>query len=95
MRWRPDHWLLIEADGDDARHLAVNSVCLGRDVVLCHASPHLRGQLEERDYRAHVVPLDSFNRSGGAAYCLTLRLDLSSTAKEEASAADGRERRAA
>jgi hypothetical protein len=23
------------------------------------------------------VPLDSFNRSGGAAYCLTLRLDRS------------------
>jgi hypothetical protein len=23
----------------------------------------------------HVVPLDSFNRSGGAAFCLTLRLD--------------------
>jgi ornithine aminotransferase len=95
LRELVDPSLLIEADGDDARHLAVNSVCLGRDVVLCHASPHLRGQLEERDYRAHVVPLDSFNRSGGAAYCLTLRLDLSSTAKEEASAADGRERRAA
>ncbi len=67
---------LIEAGDDDAHHLAVNSVCLGRDVVLCHASDSLRAQLTERGYRPHVVPLDSFNRSGGAAYCLTLRLDL-------------------
>jgi ornithine aminotransferase len=67
---------LIEAGDVDAHHLAVNSVCLGRDVVLCHASEMLRAQLTTRGYRVHVVPLDSFNRSGGAAYCLTLRLDL-------------------
>ncbi|MDL1861066.1 ornithine--oxo-acid transaminase [Betaproteobacteria bacterium PRO7] len=67
---------LIVASDEDAHHLAVNSVCLGRDVVLCHASAALRGGLAERGYRPHVVPLDSFNRSGGAAYCLTLRLDL-------------------
>ncbi len=66
---------LIVAADDDAQHLAVNSVCLGDDVVLCHASPALRSALEARDYRVHVVSLDSFNRSGGAAYCLTLRLD--------------------
>jgi ornithine aminotransferase len=68
---------LIEANEDDAHHLAVNSVSLGNDVVLCHASDTLRAQLQERGYRPHVVSLDSFNRSGGAAYCLTLRLDLS------------------
>ncbi|GAB4469321.1 MAG: hypothetical protein OHK0044_11290 [Burkholderiaceae bacterium] len=67
---------LILASEDDAHHLAVNSVCLDRDVVLCHASAALRAQLAERGYRPHVVALDSFNRSGGAAYCLTLRLDV-------------------
>jgi N-dimethylarginine dimethylaminohydrolase len=67
---------IIDASDDDAHHLAVNSVCLGDDVVLCHAGDSLRAQLAERGYRAHVVSLDSFNRSGGAAYCLTLRLDL-------------------
>lgn len=67
---------LIVASDDAAHRLAVNSVCLGRDVVLCHASDALRGALAERGYRAHVVALDSFNRAGGAAYCLTLRLDL-------------------
>jgi len=71
------HSRLIDAGEEDARHLAVNSVCLGDDVVLCYASAALRAQLQERGYRPHVVPLDSFNRSGGAAYCLTLRLDIS------------------
>ena len=66
---------LIIAGDEDANHLAVNSVCLGDDVVLCHATPALRAQLGERGYDVHVVPLDSFNRSGGAAFCLTLRLD--------------------
>jgi ornithine aminotransferase len=68
---------LIEASEEDAHHLAVNSVSLGNDVVLCHASDRLRAQLRERGYIPHVVSLDSFNRSGGAAYCLTLRLDIS------------------
>jgi N-dimethylarginine dimethylaminohydrolase len=66
---------LIVAPEEDAANLGVNSVCLGRDVVLCHCSPGLRAELEERGYRVHVVPLGAFNRSGGAAYCLTLRLD--------------------
>jgi ornithine aminotransferase len=96
LRELVDPALLIEADDDDARHLAVNSVCLDRDVVLCHASPQLRGRLEARGYQTHVVPLDSFNRSGGAAYCLTLRLDLRSTAPAQTAAdAGGGQRRAA
>ena len=76
LRELVDRDLLIEVGDDDAHHLAVNSVCLARDVVLCHASDALRATLTERGYRPHVVPLESFNRSGGAAYCLTLRLDL-------------------
>jgi ornithine aminotransferase len=66
---------LIEATDEDAMHLGVNSVCLGRDVVMCHASAATRTALQARGYSVHVVPLDSFNRSGGAAYCQTLRLD--------------------
>jgi N-dimethylarginine dimethylaminohydrolase len=68
---------LIEATDDDAFHFAVNSVCLGRDVVMCHASAATQAELGARGYRVHIVPLESFNRSGGAAYCLTLRLDNS------------------
>ncbi|MEZ0307596.1 MAG: ornithine--oxo-acid transaminase [Ramlibacter sp.] len=66
---------LVEAPIEDAQNLGVNSVCFGRDVVLCHCSAQLRAVLEARGYRVHVVPLGSFNRSGGAAYCLTLKLD--------------------
>jgi ornithine aminotransferase len=66
---------LIEAPLEDAANLGVNSVCIGRDVVLCYCSAALRERLQERGYRPHVVPLGSFNRSGGAAYCLTLKLN--------------------
>ncbi len=70
--------MLIEASAADAEHLAVNSVCLGEHLIACHASDALREVLTGRGYELHVVPLGSFNRSGGSAYCLTLRLDLSS-----------------
>jgi N-dimethylarginine dimethylaminohydrolase len=66
---------LIEAPAEDADALAVNAVCIDRVVVMCHCSDALRAQLEARGYHVHVVPLGSFNRSGGAAYCLTLTLN--------------------
>jgi len=66
---------LIEAPAEDAGALAVNAVCIGRDVVMCHCSDELKAELTARGYRVHVVPLGSFNRSGGAAYCLTLELN--------------------
>ena len=66
---------LLEAPQEDASHLAVNAVCIGREIVMCYCSPALRERLEQRGYRVHVVPLGSFNRSGGAAYCLTLKLN--------------------
>jgi len=75
LRELVDPSLLIEAGDEDAQHLAVNAVCLGRSVVLGHASAALRQQLEARGYRVLVVPLGAFNRSGGGAFCLTLRLD--------------------
>jgi N-dimethylarginine dimethylaminohydrolase len=76
LRGRIGPDLLIEASHEDAHHLAVNAVGLGRDVVMCHASARLRAVLSERGYRTHVVPLEPFNRSGGGTYCLTLRLNL-------------------
>jgi hypothetical protein len=41
---------------------------------------HLRAQLAERGYRVVMTPLPSFLRSGGSAFCLTLRLDRESSA---------------
>jgi N-dimethylarginine dimethylaminohydrolase len=78
---------LIAAPLEDAEHLGVNSVCIGNDVVMCWCTPTLRAELESRGYRVHVVPLGSFNRSGGAAYCLTLRLDGKSSACKTGNAA--------
>jgi ornithine aminotransferase len=66
---------LIEAPAEDASALAVNAVCIDRVVVMCHCSDPLRAELEAHGYHVHVVPLGSFNRSGGAAYCLTLTLN--------------------
>jgi hypothetical protein len=48
--------------------------------VLSGCGERLRADLEERGYRVVVTPLRSFLRSGGAAFCLTLRLDWRSRA---------------
>jgi N-dimethylarginine dimethylaminohydrolase len=73
-----DPRMLIEATDHDAQKLAVNAVNIGRDVVMAACSDTLRARLETRGYRIHVSPLQAFGRSGGAAFCLTLRLDLKS-----------------
>jgi N-dimethylarginine dimethylaminohydrolase len=60
----------------DAGRLAANAVCIGDAVVMADgASRGLRDRLGERGYRVITTPLASFRRSGGAAFCLTLRLD--------------------
>lgn len=69
---------LIEVGAADAGRLAVNAVCLGRDLVMGHCSAPLRDRLAERGYAVHTIPMGAFNRSGGSALCLTLRLDARS-----------------
>ncbi len=69
---------LIEAREEDAAQLAVNAVNVGDDIVMAACGPELKNALEARGYTVHVVPLETFRRSGGAAFCLTLRLDLQS-----------------
>jgi len=66
---------LVEVDESDAGRLAVNAVCLGRDLVMGHCSEPLRARLAALGYTVHTVPMGAFNRSGGSALCLTLRLD--------------------
>jgi N-dimethylarginine dimethylaminohydrolase len=65
----------IELDRADAERFAANAVCFGRTLVLSSASPALRRKLRERGYTVIATPLDAFQRSGGSACCLTLRLD--------------------
>jgi N-dimethylarginine dimethylaminohydrolase len=65
----------IEVADEDARRLAANAVCLGDTLVLSGCSDRLRARLAEHGYRVRTTPLGSFLRSGGSAFCLTLRLD--------------------
>ena len=74
----PEH--RIEISADDARRLAANAVCLGDTIVLSGCSETLRDRLKERGYCVVATPLGSFLRSGGSAFCLTLRLDRRSAA---------------
>jgi len=60
---------------EDAQKLAANAVCIGRTIVLSGCSDLLCATLQERGYTVVATPLPSFLRSGGSAFCLTLRLD--------------------
>jgi N-dimethylarginine dimethylaminohydrolase len=86
---RVPHEQRIELADEDARQLAANAVALGGTLVLYACSESLRGRLAERGYRVHATPLGSFLRSGGSAFCLTLRLDRRSA---QDSAQEQRER---
>jgi len=68
----------------DAECFAANAVCAGQTIVLSSASTALRGALEERGYNVIETPLDVFQKSGGSACCLTLRLDRKLPAAEAA-----------
>ncbi len=68
--------LRIPVAPEDAARLAANAVCIGDAVVMSRCGDHLRERLGERGYRVIESPLGAFARSGGSAFCLTLRLDL-------------------
>jgi N-dimethylarginine dimethylaminohydrolase len=68
----------IAVSADDARQLAANAVCIDDTLLLSGCSDRLRALVQERGYRVVATPLSSFLRSGGAAFCLTLRLDCRS-----------------
>ncbi|HEX2561217.1 dimethylarginine dimethylaminohydrolase family protein [Phenylobacterium sp.] len=65
----------IEASPDEAGAFCVNAVCLGRTVVMAKAPARLKAILAERGYRVVEIDLSPFILSGGAAFCMTLRLD--------------------
>ncbi|MCQ8239414.1 dimethylarginine dimethylaminohydrolase family protein [Rhizosaccharibacter radicis] len=69
----PEH--RIEATREDAEALCVNAVNVGRTVVMARAPEPLRRRLSGAGYEVREVDLAPFILSGGAAYCMTLRLD--------------------
>ena len=67
---------LIVASDADAAALSVNAVSLGQTIVMATPTTALRGTLEARGYHVVGVDLAPFILAGGAAFCMTLRLDL-------------------
>lgn len=74
----------IEATPEEAGLLCLNAVAIGRTVVMARASARLRAMLAERGYRCVELDLSPFILSGGAAFCMTLRLDLASPGRAAA-----------
>lgn len=66
---------LIEVPTEEALRFACNAVVVGRDVVLNIGCPQTTGALEKRGFRVHSLDFSEFIKAGGAAKCLTLRLD--------------------
>lgn len=65
----------IEANTAEALRFGCNAVCLDRHVVLDTGCPELEASLRAEGYEPHPVDLSEYLKSGGAAKCLTLRLD--------------------
>ncbi|RMH04238.1 MAG: amidinotransferase [Nitrospirae bacterium] len=59
----------------EAERFACNAVCVDRHVVLPAGCPETMKLLREHGYEPHPVELDEFMKAGGAAKCLTLRLE--------------------
>lgn len=68
----------IEASAEEAAAFCVNAVNLGSTVIMARAPASLRAKLEAHGYQLTEVDLAPFILSGGAAYCMTLRLDRTS-----------------
>src|SRR5258708_21039034 len=64
----------IEIGIEDGCRLAANAVCLAGTLIMSDCGDRLRAELAERGYQVVATPLPSFLRSGGSAFCLTLRL---------------------
>ena len=74
--------LLIEASDEEAAAFCVNAISLGRDIVMARAPDSLKRRLAARGYRVRELDLSPFILSGGAAFCMTLRLDRTSASQE-------------
>lgn len=71
---------------DDAARFSANAVSFGNVVILSAASAALSAALAERGYVVVETPLDAFQKSGGSACCLTLRLNHGLQAERAAAA---------
>jgi N-dimethylarginine dimethylaminohydrolase len=68
----------LVATDEDAAAFCVNAVSIDRTVIMARAPAALSRRLAARGYRVVEIDLDPFILSGGAAFCMTLRLDQQS-----------------
>jgi len=66
---------LIPVSDAEAASFACNAVVVGRTVVTHAGCPELHRELRARGFTPWAAPLSEFVKAGGAAKCLTLRLD--------------------
>jgi lysine-ketoglutarate reductase/saccharopine dehydrogenase-like protein (TIGR00300 family) len=59
----------------DAARFTCNAVNIGRRIILNQASAELRNRLEAAGFSVAETPLSEFIKAGGAARCLTLRVN--------------------
>lgn len=78
IRARVPEDMRIEASDEEAQAFCVNAVNLDSRIVMARAPASLKAKLGARGYVLTEVDLAPFILSGGAAYCMTLRLDRQS-----------------
>ena len=88
IRARVPASLRLEATPEEAAAFCVNAVNLGSTLIMARAPASLSETLRVRGYRLVEIDLDPFILSGGAAYCMTLRLDRTSQAVATVMAAE-------
>jgi N-dimethylarginine dimethylaminohydrolase len=66
---------MIAVPVDEAARFVCNAVVLGRDVVLPAGCPKTYKLLASRGFTSHPVELSEFIKAGGAAKCLSLKLE--------------------
>ena len=66
---------LIEVSEQDALAFACNAVNIERQVIMNEVSRELKDNLFNLGFTPHTTPLSEFLKAGGAAKCLTIRLD--------------------
>ena len=69
----PAHKRLAVSE-EDALGFACNTVNIGDNILLNHATPALQQELRKAGFNVHICPLGEFMKAGGAAKCLTLKL---------------------
>ncbi|QQE66602.1 TIGR00300 family protein [Leptolyngbya sp. BL0902] len=65
----------IAIDEPDAINFACNAVNIGQTVIMNQASDDLKAQLAAAGFEVVETPLTEFLKAGGAAKCLTLRVN--------------------